>query len=139
MVAWAVDALALLLIAPVFVAAGGLVVLLQSDWLAEDPSQTVWNWGYAVSALWVLAPLVYFAVGTWAGGTFGARTLGLRVLDAEGRPPGLGLATWRAALMYPSIGFAGVGVVPILRYRTGKLAHDFLSQTGVYEREAVVA
>lgn len=133
-VAWAIDALALMLLAPVFVAIGGLVVLLQSDWLADDPSQTAWNWGYAVTGLWLFVPLVYFGVGAWAGGTLGARMLRLCVLDAEGERPSLARATWRAALMYPSIGFAGVGVVPILRYRTGKVTHDFLSQTGVYER-----
>lgn len=138
--AFAVDALALAAALPVFVALGGLTVLLQTGWLAADPSGTEWRWGYVVTGLWFAAPLAYFSAGSGSRQTVGARLLGLRVLDgraAEGRPRplGPGRAALRAALLYPSALLLGVGFLAALCDRRGRTLADRLTESGVFEVE----
>ena len=88
-VAWAIDALVVVLTLPVFLGLGGLTVLLQTDWLAIDPNGMQWVWGYVVALLWLSVPLWYFGLASARGGTVGARVMGLRVVD-----PGGGWKVW---------------------------------------------
>ncbi|MCZ6707472.1 MAG: RDD family protein, partial [Chloroflexi bacterium] len=66
------------------------------------------------------------------GGTVGARMMGLRVVDAGGRPMTTRQALWRALLMYPSLTLLGAGGLMSLR-SSGLTAHDQWSGTFVVE------
>src|SRR5688572_16970115 len=56
--------------------------------------------------------LVYFVLfNAGAGQTIGKRLLGLRTIDAYGRPLGLGRSLVRALLLLVSLGLAGLGIV----------------------------
>ncbi len=133
LVALAVDGLVLILVLPLFVALGGLTVLLQTNWLDVDPSGTEWAWGYAVAALWLATPLVYFSIGAVGSGTAGARLLGLRVVDGGGRTVGLRRAVGRSALMYPSALLFGLGLLASMIDPLGRTLHDQLAGTMVVE------
>ena len=98
-VAFVVDGLVLASLLPVFAAFAGLTVLLQSDWLADDPSGREWLWGYVVAGLWLLAPVVYFTAGAVRGDTVGARLLGLTVRESGGARPSAGRALARSLLL----------------------------------------
>ena len=134
LVALCVDALVLAAIAPLFLALGGLTVLLQTQWLEVDPSGTEWIWGGVVSALWLPAGVAYFAVGAARAGTVGARLLGLTVRDREGRAVTGRRAALRAALMPPLALAAGAGPLWALADRQGRMLHDVVSATVVLER-----
>ncbi len=131
-VAWAIDVVVVVLTLPVFLGLGGLTVLLQTDWLALDPSGMQWVWGYVVALLWLSVPPWYFGLASARGGTVGARVLRLRVVDAGGRPMTTRQALWRALLMYPSLALLGAG--GLMSLRSGSLtAHDQWSGTLVVE------
>ena len=133
LVALALDGLVLILVLPPFVALGGLTVLLQTNWLEVDPSRTEWAWGYAVAALWLATPLVYFSVGAVGSGTAGARLLGLRVVDGGGRTVGLRRSVGRSALMYPSVLLFGLGLLASMIDPLGRTLHDRVAGTLVVE------
>ncbi len=133
LVAFSVDLVVLAGLAVIFLAAGGLTVLLQTDWLAVDPNRREWAWGYAIASWWVLVPLIYFSVGARTRGTVGARLMGLRVRDLYGRPVTRRRAVARALLMYPAALFAGAGVVSSLLNRQGRPLHDRWSGTMLME------
>ena len=134
LVALCVDALVLAAAVPLFLALGGLTVLLQTQWLEVDPSGTEWIWGGLVSALWLPAGVAYFALGTARAGTLGARLLGLVVRDREGRAVTARRAAARAALMPPLALAAGAGPLWALADRQGRMLHDVVSATVVLER-----
>ncbi len=128
-VAFAVDALLLLALLPIFLVLGGLTVLLQTNWLELDPTRTQWIWGYVVTLLWLVVPLSYFALAPLRGGTVGARLLSLRLARTNGEPLDLPRTLLRASLMYPSCGLLALGVLPSLRDRAGRTLHDRYSGT----------
>lgn len=133
LLAFSVDALILSLAAIPFAAAGGLAVLLQSDWLAVDPSGAEWAAGYGIAGLWLLAPLVYHSIGTMRGGTVGARLLGLTVRRTDGGTIRRPQALLRAALLYPSLGLAGLGLLAAMIDRQGRSLPDRLAGTCTHE------
>ena len=140
LVALALDALLLALALALFVALGALTVLLQTDWLAVDPTTPEWTWGGAVMSIWLALPLIYFTAGAHGGGitnggTLSARVMGLTVRAATGQPPSLRRALVRSAAMYFSLGVLGIGVLVSLFDRQGRTLHDALSGTCVLERE----
>jgi uncharacterized RDD family membrane protein YckC len=136
-VAFAIDALVLLAIAPVFVALAGLTVLLQTDWLAVDPRGREWMWGYLVGALYLLAPALYLGLATWRGGTVGARFLGLRVRATTGAPLRMPLALARALLWYVELLILGVGFLGAAFDRRGRTLADRLTGTQMLERAVI--
>ena len=131
-VAAAIDAAVLALTALPFVALAGLVVLLQTDWLAVDPSGSEWALGYVLAALWLLVPPAYFAAGARYG-TPGARRMALRVVDETGGAPAWPRAGARGLLVYPSLLGLGVGVwLPLLNGR-GRGFADLVTRTRTIE------
>ena len=131
--AFALDALLLLALAPAFIGLGGLTVLLQSDWLALDPTHGAWTVGYVVSGLWLGMPWLYFTLGASYGGTVGARVLRLSVRDQRQRAVGPRRAAVRAALLYPSALLLGLGFLLGLVDERGRTLADRLSGSRVYE------
>ncbi len=133
LVALCVDGMVLVVALAAFVVLGALTVLLQTNWLEVDPSRTEWAWGYAVSALWIVVPLIYFSAGGVGSGTVGARLLGLRVVRSDGERAGAGRAVARAALLYPSVLLLGGGLLWSVVDGRGRTLHDRLSGTMVVE------
>ena len=139
LVAFAVDGLLLALGLGLFLALGGLTVLLQTNWLEVDPSGGEWRWGYVVAGLGLglgLPPL-YFGLGALWGGTAGARLLGLTVQRRDGASVGAGRALARAALLCVTLLPLGVGALASLVDREGRPLHDRWAGTVVVESGAV--
>ena len=131
-VAAAIDAAVLVLTALPFVLLAGLAVLLQTNWLAVDPSGSEWALGYVLAALWLLVPPAYFAAGA-RHGTLGARRMVLRVVDENGGVPAWSRAGARGLLVYPSLLGLGVGVwLPLLNGRGLGFA-DLVTRTWIVE------
>jgi uncharacterized RDD family membrane protein YckC len=136
LVAFAIDALLLLALGPLFLAVGGLTVLVQTNWLEVDPTHGEWIAAYAVVLLWLVVPLLYFALAPLRGGTVGARRLSLTLSRTTGEPLTLAATFQRAALMYPSLGLLALGALPSLRDRSGRTLHDRFSHTLLLEPAA---
>ena len=132
--AFVVDGLVLASLLPVFAAFAGLTVLLQSDWLADDPSGGEWLWGYVVGGLWLLAPVVYFTAGAVRGDTVGARLLGLTVREPGGARPSTGRALARSLLLLLGALALGLGFLAAVADRRGRTLADRLTGTRVWER-----
>ena len=88
LVAFAIDGLTLAALAVPFLAVAGLAVLLQSDWLAVDPSGGEWAVGYGIALSWLVAPLIYVTLGTVSGGDSRGAVAGTR--DPAGGRRGAG-------------------------------------------------
>ena len=135
-VAAAVDALVLLALLPPFIALAGLTVLLQTDWLADDPSGREWIWGYLVGGLWLLVPILYFTLAALHSDTLGARLLGLTVRATTGRRPSPRAALARSTLLLLgllALGLCFIGATFDGRRRT---IGDRLTATVVVEAPA---
>lgn len=77
---------------------------------------------------------VYATVAhTLAGATLGKRVARIRVVDAEGRPPGIACSASRSAWAVASIALAGAGLIPALVSPSGRALHDLLAGTRVVE------
>lgn len=136
MVAFAVDALLVVLTLPLFLAFGGLTVLLQTNWLEVDPSGREWAWGYVVAGLWLALPLVYFTFGSTRWRTLGARLTGLTVVRRDGARVGVRRAAMRSLLMYPSLLLLGLGFLAGGVDREGRPLHDRAAGTIVVEERS---
>ena len=135
-VAFAVDALFLSVLLLLFLALGGLAVLLQSAWLAVDPPLRAWIIGLGVAGLWLIAPPLYAAVGARRGGTLGARLLRLSITNEEGGAISKDRAVARALLLYPSTWALGLGQAAAFADPLGRGLHDRLAGTIVVEQVA---
>ena len=133
-VALALDLVVAAAMGAAFLALGAVVVLLQTDWLADDPSRAEWLWGYLVAALWLPALLAYFGAGASRRGTPGQRALGLRVCDRRGNALGGGRATARVVVQLLAAAPLGLGLLaPLIDGRRRSLA-DRATGTFVWER-----
>jgi len=142
-VAFVVDGLVLASLLPVFLAFGGLTVLLQTNGLADNPSGGEWMWSYVVSALWLLAPVLYFTAGAVHGDTVGARLLGLTVRGSEAVPgetlaagaarPATGRALARTLLLLLGALALGLGFVGAVAGSRRRTLADRATGTNVWE------
>ena len=133
-VALGVDAVVVAAMSLPFLALGGLVVLLQTDWLADDPSIGAWRWGYLTAGLWLPTLVAYLSVGGMRGATPGQRALGLRVRDRAGRAPGRGRALARALVQLLAIAALGLGLLAVLVDGERRSLADRATGTRVWER-----
>jgi uncharacterized RDD family membrane protein YckC len=143
-VATAIDLTLLAIVAAVFAALGGLTVLLQTDWLAVDPSRTELVWGGVVAGLWLAVPPLYFTVGSWRGGTAGSRRVGIETRRYGGTAPlggdlALGRAASRAVLLCASFPLLGIGLLVGVFHPEGRALHDLATRTAMVERSAVAS
>ena len=135
-VALGLDAVIVAAMSAPFLALGGLVVLLQTDWLADDPSSSAWRWGYLTAGLWLPALVAYLGVGGTRGATLGQRALGLRVRDRGGRAPGRGRALARALVQLLASAALGLGLLAVLVDGERRSLADRATGTRVWERTA---
>lgn len=81
-----------------------------------------------------VAGFVYATVAhTLAGATLGKRLAGLRVVGADGRPPGPACSAARSAWLVLSVALAGAGLLPALVSPSGRTLHDRLAGTRVVD------
>ncbi len=133
-VALALDVAVAAAMGAAFLALGAAVVLLQTDWLADDPSRGEWLWGYLVAALWLPALPAYFGIGLSRRGTPGQRALGLQICDRRGRALGGGRATARVIVQLMAVAPLGLGLLaPLVDGQRRSLA-DRATGTRVWER-----
>ncbi len=137
-VAMAIDLTVLGIAAAVLAALGGLTVLLQTDWLAVDPSRSELIWGGVVAGLWLALPPLYFTAGSWRWGTIGSRRLGLEVrryggAGQIGAGAGPGRAALRAAVLCATFPLLGLGFLVGAFHTEGRLLHDLATQTAMVE------
>ena len=138
-VATAIDLTILGIVGALFAALGGLAVLLQTDWLAVDPSRGELVWGGVVAGLWLVLPPLYFAAGSWRWGTVGSRQMGLETRRYEGHGQiGSGVnparAALRAVLFCGSFPIVGLGLLVGVFHPEGRALHDVASRTAMVER-----
>lgn len=77
--------------------------------------------------------LAFYFIWHWYGKrqTLAMRTWHLRLVAADGSPPGLVRLAWRYALAWPSIGMAGIGILWALVDRDRQFLHDRLAGTRI--------
>jgi uncharacterized RDD family membrane protein YckC len=81
-----------------------------------------------------IAGFVYATVAhTLAGATLGKRLAGLRVVDADGQPPGPACSAARSAWLVASLALAGAGLLPALVTPSRRALHDLLAGTRVVD------
>jgi len=115
-----------LALAAVWMIAGAVWVALSR---APAPPGDWWFRGY------LLAVAALFFVGAWMRGeTLGMRAWQLRVVAADGRPPGLRPALLRFVTALLSWAAAGLGFLWVLVDRDGLAWHDRLSGTRLERR-----
>lgn len=89
--------------------------------------------GPVLACVLVLYAVYHALAHGLSGATLGKRLLGLRVVRRDGRRPGLGRASLRAALALLSVGLLGLGILLALFTRSGRAFHDFVARTWVVQ------
>jgi uncharacterized RDD family membrane protein YckC len=88
-----------------------------------------------VALAWILACLLYQAVGNLAGGQIGKRLMGLRVVSVDGEAPGLFACLARALGYALSTPLCSAGFVLALLHPENRALDDLLSGTIVVESQ----
>lgn len=79
-----------------------------------------------------VAAFVYATVShALAGATLGKRLVRIRVVAADGRPPGIARSAARSAWAVASLALLGLGLLPALLAGSGRALHDLLAGTRV--------
>ena len=133
-VAFALDVVVAAAMGAAFLALGAVTVLLQTNWLADDPSRAEWLWGYLVAALWLPTQMAYFGIGMRRRGTPGQRALGLQVCDRRGRAPGEARAMARVLVQLLAVAPLGLGLLAPLADKRRRSLADRATGTLVWER-----
>jgi uncharacterized RDD family membrane protein YckC len=109
--------------------AGASVGLIAALGGAHGPA---WLVGTSVGAGWVLAAYAYLVL-FWStvGQTLGMRIFGLRVVAANGAPPGVGRSVVRAFALALAIIPFFAGLAPVLVERRRRGLHDMIAGTTV--------
>jgi uncharacterized RDD family membrane protein YckC len=133
--AWAIDGA---LVAAAAVAVPALLLASSGSIPAGEPARLVLGDQLRLilpaEAFVGIVAFVYATVAhALAGATLGKRIARIRVVDAEGRPPGIACSASRSAWAVASIGLAGAGLIPALVSPSGRALHDLLAGTRVVE------
>lgn len=85
---------------------------------------------FSLQAALLVVTAAYFVVSWTRGGqTIGMRAWRIRVVDAEGKPPGWGRALLRFAVALPATAIAGAGFMWCLIDRDRRAGHDLAAGT----------
>jgi hypothetical protein len=87
----------------------------------------------AVGAAWVVLAVLWQFAGNLAGGTFGKKIMGLRVVTADGSSPGFARSLARALGWVLSTPLANFGFLLALATPKTRALHDLLAGTYVVE------
>ncbi len=87
---------------------------------------------WAIKAHFVLVLMLYF-VWFWCHGgqTLAMKTWRLRLIDAKGAPPSVGMALLRFVFAWPSVMLFGLGIFWALIDRDRQFLHDRLAGTRI--------
>ena len=132
-VAFILDSMVSASLFALFVAIGGLWILISSNG-GDDPtdSETYTGLAIALSSLLFL-PWYFIATWWWKGQTLGMMAVHIAVTDREGHLPSFGQAFLRA-LVYPlSFVPLAAGFATVLFDRESRALHDMLAGTVVLE------
>jgi uncharacterized RDD family membrane protein YckC len=132
-VAFVLDTMVAASVIALFVAIGGLQILIRSNG-GDDPtdSETYTGIAIALSSLLFL-PWYFIATWWWKGQTLGMMAVHIAVTDREGHLPSFGRAFLRA-LVYPlSFVPLATGFATILFDSESRALHDMLAGTVVLE------
>lgn len=110
------------------------------DWIMLDFAALIFV-GALVSPsfgfMLVVAPVLYFWIGNSLGGTFAKRMMGLLVVGADGRPPGLGRGLLRYVVSLISTFFVFAGYFWMIGDARRQTWHDKAAGTFVVHRRRV--
>jgi uncharacterized RDD family membrane protein YckC len=122
-----------------------IAYLLDTIPFTVGAAASVWLWGgplarpitdramAGIGAAWMILAVLWQFAGNLAGGTVGKKLLGLRVVTADGSPPGFLRALARALGWVLSTPLANLGFVVALFHPKTRALHDLLSGTYVVE------
>jgi len=104
------------------------VLALRLDRVPNTPAM----WRRTIAA-WFCFYILYQVLGNLSGATVGKRLLGIRVVGADGRPPGLGRSLVRGLGYLVSTPLFNLGFLWSLLDRDSRAWHDLLAGTRVVE------
>lgn len=132
-VAFILDGMVSVSVFALFVAIGGLQILIRSNG-GDDPTDSATYTGLAIAFSSLLfLPWYFIAAWWWKGQTLGMMAVNIAVTDREGNLPSFRQAFLRA-LVYP-LSFAplATGFATIFFDRESRALHDMLAGTVVLE------
>lgn len=136
LIAFILDAMAMISIFALFVTAAGIQMLLRSNWGDTDPSDNaVWTGIFIAGSFFLLLPWYFTAMWWWKGQTLGMMAVRIAVSDRLGHLP----TFWQAfvrTLVYP-LSFLPLlaGIITIFFDREYRALHDMIARTVVIEIE----
>jgi uncharacterized RDD family membrane protein YckC len=132
-VAFVLDAMVASSVLALFVAIGGLQILIRSSG-GDDPTDSEAYTGLAIAlSSFLFLPWYFIATWWWRGQTLGMMAVHIAVTDQEGHLPSFRQAFLRA-LVYPlSFVPLATGFATILFDRQSRALHDMLAGTVVLE------
>ena len=125
---------AFLIEGPVIAVLGLVLAVLVAN-LAPQAYDILFEKGRGRGAALVLTALYWIPAWGVAGTSVGKWFCGLRIIDARGRPPGIGRAILRWLVMWLLSPLFGLPWWPVLFRKDRRGLHDLASGTRVVERE----
>jgi uncharacterized RDD family membrane protein YckC len=130
-VAFILDCIVVFGFVMLFFAIGFAQAALQGD---DPPDWSIWlGLGVTASALFPLAPILFFVLWAWRSQSLGQMAVGLIVTTREGYRLSTGRAFLRAIFWPISMIPLGAGMFPILFDEQRRALHDYLAGTVVRE------
>lgn len=130
-VAFILDGIVVLGLVMMLFAIGFTQAALQGD---DPPDWSIWlGLGVTLSAVFPLAPVLFFVLWAWRSQSLGQMAVGLIVTTRSGYRLSVGRAALRAVLWPLSILPLGAGMLPILFDRERRALHDHIAGTVVRE------
>jgi len=133
-VAFILDCIVLASFFMLFVAIGGLQVLLRSDFGGVDPPESAFYiWMGFILAFIPFAFLYFTLLWIWKGQSVGMMAVHIKVARRDGRPLSPGRALARTLAWPLSLLPLGLGLVTIFLDGENRALHDYLAGTTVLE------
>jgi uncharacterized RDD family membrane protein YckC len=130
-VAFILDTIVVFGLVATFFAAGFAQAALQGD---DPPDWSIWlGHGVTGSAIFPIAPILFFVLWAWRSQSLGQMAVGLIVTTRDGYRLSIGRAFLRALLWPLSLLPLGAGMLPIFFDRERRALHDYIAGTVVRE------
>lgn len=135
-VAFILDAMVLASVFALFFAAGGLQILLRSNWGDTDPSDGVILAGVIITAsFFIFLPWYFILMWWWRGQTLGMMAVHIAVSDRYGHLPTFWQVFLRTLVFPLSFLPLLAGIATIFFDREYRALHDMIAGTVVVEIE----
>jgi uncharacterized RDD family membrane protein YckC len=130
-VAFILDGIVVFGLVMLFFALGFLQAAVQGD---DPPDWSIWlGLGVTLSAIFPVAPILFFVLWAWRSQSLGQMAVGLIVTTRQGYRLSIGRAFLRAVLWPLSLIPLGAGMYPILFDHERRALHDYIAGTVVRE------